>query len=362
MLGKMKYDELITLYKNNEFRKIDEQSNCRKFYLLRSISKSNTLKKFCQITNTEKNLNELLENEKIKEEDIVNFIRNEFKPKTEEEINCIEAELNKMQNFDWGGSMGNNLEKNIVNNFVKKIMKYDEIEKAITGTIQKSVYGYTLNSWYNHWSTILIEEIFNSNRRILPTVDLVEKIDFFIDNVPFDLKVTYFPEELMKRSISDELNEKYGSKNELTCSKKIAKELNITIPSDLNDKALTICLNNLLKESIDDRAKKYVQDVAEIKKKVIEYYKQNPNELMVWLYENQGEMRFDAANRFYLVLVDSENIYDSWKLKRNVNLLKREIQSKLSKFDKNNLNNIQFHWLKDGKDYNCISELLFIVK
>ncbi len=29
----MKYSEMINLYKNNEFRKIDEQNNCRKFYL-----------------------------------------------------------------------------------------------------------------------------------------------------------------------------------------------------------------------------------------------------------------------------------------------------------------------------------------
>ncbi len=358
----MKYDELIKLYKNNEFRKIDEQYNCRKFYLLRSISKSNTLEKFCEMTNTEKNLNELLENNNITEKNIVDFIKKEFQTKTEEEISEIEAELNKMQNFDWGGSMGNNLEKNIVNNFVKKIMKYDDIEKAIAGTIQRSVYGYTLNSWYNHWSTILIEEIFNCNDKILPTVDLVEKIDFFIDSIPFDLKVTYFPEELMKSAISTELYEKYGSKSELTCLKKIARTLNITIPSDLNDKALTICLNNLLKESVDDMAKKFVQDITNMKKRVIEYYKENPNDLIVWLYENQGEMRFDAANRFYLVLVDSENIYESWKLKRNVNLLKKEIQLKLSKFNKSSLNNVKFHWDKDGKDYNCISELLFIVK
>ena len=358
----MKYNELLNLYKNNEFREIDKQINCRKFYLLRSISKSNTLKKFCEKTNSGKDLNKLLESNKIKEEDIIEFIKEEFKAKNEEEINAIEAELNKMQNFDWGGSMGNNLEKNIVNNYVKKIMKYEEIEKAISGTIQRSVYGYTMNSWYNHWSTILIEEIFNCNNKILPTVDLVEKIDFFIDNIPFDLKVTYFPEELMKSSIAKELNEKYGSKNELTCSKRVARELNIMIPTDLNDKSLTICLNNLLRESVEEKAKNYVRDIANMKKRVIEYYKKNPNKLMIWLYENQGEMRFDAANRFYLVLVDSENIYDSWKLKRNVNLLKREINAKLSDFDNKNINKIKFHWLKDGKNYDCISELLFIIK
>lgn len=358
----MKYEELIKLYKNNEFRKIDKESNSKKFYLLRSISKANTLKKFCKVTGVNRNLNEILDNDNIDEGTIVDFIRNEFNAKSDTETKYIEAELNKMQNFNWGGSMGNNLEKNIVNHYVKKIMKYEEIKEAISGSIQKSVDGYTLNSWYNHWSTILIEEIFNSNKRILPTIDLVEKIDFFIDNIPFDLKVTYFPEELMKKSISDELYKKYGSKNELTCFKRIAKQLNITIPNDLNDKDLILCLNKLLRESINNKAKQFLEDISNMEKRVIDYYKKHPNELIIWLYENQGEMRFDAANRFYLVLVDSENIYESWTLKRNVNLLKKEIQAKLESFNSEKINNITFHWNKDDKDYTCISELLSIIK
>lgn len=358
----MNYDELYNLYKNNEFRKIDKENNSKKFYLLRSISKAKTINRFCQMHNIEKNFNNILSDGNISEDMIIEFIKSEPILKSSEQIKDIEAELNKMQSFDWGGSMGNNLEKNIVNNYIKKILKYEEIEDAISGTIQKSVYGYTLNSWYNHWSTVLIENIFNNNKKILPTVSLVEKIDFFIDSIPFDLKVTYFPDELMKNSIAKQLKEKYGSKSELTCAKNIAKELNITIPNDLNDKALTICINNLLKESIEEKAKCFIKDLNKMKKDVIEYYKNSPQELMIWLYENQGEMRFDAANRFYLVLVDSENIYESWKLKRNVNLLKKQIDNKLDNFDKNKLNKIKFHWAKDGKDYYCISELLFIIK
>ena len=358
----MTYDDLNRLYKNNEFREIDAEANSKKFYLLRSISKAKTIKKFCEVYGIEDDLNAILDNDYITEGKIIDFIKNEPIIKSPEQIRRIEAELNKMRNFDWGGSMGNSLEKNIVNNYVKKILVYEEIENAISKGIQESVFGYTLNSWYNHWSSVLIENIFNSNSRILPTVDLVEKIDFFIDLVPFDLKVTYFPDELMKESISGKLKEKYGSKSELACAKKIAKELNIAIPTGLSDKALTICLNNLLKESVESKAKSFLNDLNQMKKDVIGYYKDNPNELIVWLYENQGEMRFDAANRFYLVLVDSGNIYESWKLKRNANLLKRQIDEKLNSFNVDNLNEITFHWAKNGQCYKCISELLFVIK
>jgi len=34
----------------------------------------------------------------------------------------------------------------------------------------------------------------------------------------------------------------------------------------------------------------------------------NPAELIKWLYEEQGERRFDAANRFFLILVDLRNL------------------------------------------------------
>ena len=267
-----------------------------------------------------------------------------------------------MQNFDWGGSKGNSLEKNIVNNYVKKILNYDDIVDAISGSIQQSVYGYTMNSWYNHWSSIMIEEIFNNNERVLPTIDLVKDIDFFVDSIPFDLKVTYFPKELMKKNIGEKLKEYYGSKSELTCMKKIAKKCNITIPEGLNDEALTICLYNLLKESVIEIAKKFIADITKIKKDVIEHYMNHSEQLMQWLYENQGEMRFDATNRIYLVLVDTENIFDSWKLKRNVNLLKNKIQEKMNEFDTTKVHQVSFTWEKDGKTYDCLAETLFVVK
>ena len=101
---------------------------------------------------------------------------------------------------------------------------------------------------------------------------------------------------------------------------------------------------------------------SDIKKEIYNYYIENPNELIIWLYENQGEMRFDAANRFYVVLIDRDNPFESWKLKRNVSLLKTGINDKIAAFDSGKLNKIKFNWFKDGKFYECFSELLFICK
>ena len=82
----MNYTELNNLYKNNEFRQIDKDEKSEKFYLLRSISKSATLKKFCEKFSLEKNLDNNLQNEQITIDKIKNYIRESFVAKTDTEI------------------------------------------------------------------------------------------------------------------------------------------------------------------------------------------------------------------------------------------------------------------------------------
>ena len=47
--------------------------------------------------------------------------------------------MNRLQYFDWGGSFGNSLEKNIVNNYVKKIQSYTQINEEIEKRFQEGV-------------------------------------------------------------------------------------------------------------------------------------------------------------------------------------------------------------------------------
>ncbi len=310
------FSDLNKLFKQNNFRDIDKDINCERFYLLKSISKSATLKEFCNEYNLKVNLDEILADSTVTTNKIKTFIKNHFKAKDNEEMLSIESELNKMEYFDWGGSFGNSLEKNIINNYVKKNYSYEKIKYEINHGILSSVNGYTLNSWYNHWSTILIEEIFNQNSNITPTIDLIKNIDFFIDGVPFDLKVTYFPEELMESEIKAELKHHFGVKNLLPCLKKIAKDLAIAIPNNENDKKLVELLYTLIIERNDITANSKLKKIEEIKTNVYKKYVSEPNKLIKWLYENQGESRFDASNRFYLVLIDKENNFNSWRLKR----------------------------------------------
>ncbi|MCH2047146.1 MAG: hypothetical protein MK289_01140 [Trichodesmium sp. ALOHA_ZT_67] len=47
--------------------------------------------------------------------------------------------------------------------------------------------------------SILIEDIFKDHTRVLFTVRKIKQFDFFIDGIPFDFKMTYFPGEFMKK-------------------------------------------------------------------------------------------------------------------------------------------------------------------
>ncbi|PIF03475.1 MAG: hypothetical protein CSA86_05580, partial [Arcobacter sp.] len=308
--------------------------------------------------------------------------------------------------------------------------------------------------WYNHWTSIIIEDIFKDHNKVLPTVGLVKKIDFFINNTPFDLKVTYFPQELMNEKLKNfgyekekqllykkclELGIKVDKscdskslknylkdyqqtitnfikqnranievlkqkctdlsilfneeqedkklkkqlleglrnyregikvyisdtkyKSELTRIKNKCEELGIVIPDDLSDKALEQHLYNKLSEHNSVSANKFVEEFRELRKTIINEAEQNPKELKKWLYENQGEARFDASNRFFLILTDENDIYDSWKLKRSINFLKEKINSHLNRISNNSKDlELEFFWKKDNKTYKCKSDILFVKK
>lgn len=355
------------MFVNNKFRELDSDEKSTKFYYLRSISRRKDLDDFCrenEIVFSDKKVATLLEDlfndDDVTVAKIKDFIENKHKEQVKERnisIDDLVKELNRVRNFDWGGSYGNSLERNIINNYVKKIVSYDTLNKKIENDLLASLRGYTINSWYNHWSSILIEDIFKNQSNITPTVGLVKKIDFFINDRPFDLKVTYFPEEFMK----DKLREK-GFGVELTRVKEAARENKILIDENLPDRALNMQLQELLKENNSKKAKAFLNELNTLKENIIEEAMENPEELIIWLYENQGEMRFDASNRFFLILTDTDNIYDSWKLKRNFNLLNKEISKKIDKITTEGPIKTSFYWEPERKNYNIIADILFIAK
>lgn len=362
----LNFNDLDQHFRNDRFPNIENDIRGIRFLKLRSMSRKETMEEFCQIHDIDLSLIQSREYFKhifnfdgISDQDIDNFINLKYQQERAvrlENQDYLVDQLNRLQFFDWGGSFGNSLEKNIVNNYVKRIQSYTQINEEIEGSLLSSLRGYTLNSWYNHWTSILIEDLFKDHSTVLPTVGLVKKIDFFINNIPFDLKVTYFPEQLLSEKLKTG-----GFGNELTKLKQICRSLRIFIPTDLKDKELKEHLLNIVSEDQRPEARAFIAELKEFKRNIISEAEANPSELKKWFYENQGEARFDASNRFFLVLTDEANMANSWKLKRNINFLRENINAHLDnlRLDMSNLET-EFYWYEDQRTYNCKSDILFL--
>lgn len=109
--------------------------------------------------------------------------------------NRLKEDLYKVRYYTWGGDQNNSLDKHFVSKYVKVISSYDDlIDKQ--REIADNAWNYVQTSWYNNWTSYLIESLFKKHTRVVSAVGEIKSVDFFIDGNPIDLKVTFFPESV----------------------------------------------------------------------------------------------------------------------------------------------------------------------
>ncbi|MGI6393280.1 MAG: hypothetical protein ACOX2F_00885 [bacterium] len=276
------------------------------------------------------------------------------------DIQQLDSELYKLKNFEWGGDYQNSLDKHLVSRYIKiKNPSFDCLMSKFETEINPAVQGYVLNSWYNYWSSILIENIFKSHPVVLPTVGQIKSVDFFVNDIPFDLKVTYLPAEYIKQKRKEK-----GFPVELTFLKQKAKEANISYDKTAKPNNIFYEITEKMKDRNDDLCKQTLQSIKNEKIQILKEAQENPKLLAKWLYENQGEMRFGSENRLFLVLVDTEDFNNSWKLKRNIDLLEPAIASYLDNFNNINIGDLQIDFEFKGKPhkFSALADVVFVVK
>jgi len=276
------------------------------------------------------------------------------------DIQQLVSELYKLRNFEWGGDYQNSLDKYLVSRYVKvQNPSFDYLMSKFETEINPAVQGYVLNSWYNYWSSVLIENIFKSHFAVLPTVGQIKSVDFFVGDIPFDLKVTYLPAEYIKQKRKEK-----GFPVELTFLKQKAKEANIVYDKEAKPSDIFYEITEKMKDRSDDICKQTLQTLKAEKIEILEETQFNPKLLAKWLYENQGEMRFGSENRLFLVLVDTDDFNNSWKLKRNIDLLKPTIVSYLENFKNKKIDDLQVDFEFKGKPhgFSALADVIFVVK
>ena len=363
---KEEFRRLKRYYDEDDFEKLLKHKLGVYFLKMRSISRAPLLRRLANkvridITNVPGgDLFKYLFCKQISEDVLDEFlieVYNEERQNLIQDEDQLYSQLYKVKVFDWGGFYQNAVEQTIVNNYVKKIRDYNVLVERIENDINPRIRGYIICSWYNHWTSILIEDMIKRQPNILPASGLVKKIDFFWFNFPFDLKVTYFPDEYLQIK-----REELGLKKELTDLKKFARRLNINYDRNAKDREVFEELLTRISEYPSREAKEFIKNFHSIRRGIIEETMDNPISLIRWFYENQGIRRFDAANRFFIVLVDLNNLEESWKLKRNKELLKNHIEGFFRKNKNPDFENmkITFNW--QGREYSTYAVVLFIVK
>lgn len=267
------------------------------------------------------------------------------------DVDKVRTALCKINAYEWGGDHNNSLDQYLVRRYVKVISDYDTLQKKAT-EIQANAWNFVQTSWYNNWTSYLIESIFKKHERVLSAIGEIKSVDFFIDKYPIDLKVTYFPNEFMEKKLKDKIGNK-----ELAWLKKEAKKFNIIPDKNLSDaEQLTF-----LKEELENHGHSNIIDaLTKHKQKIIDEACKHPEELMKWLYENQSARLFGAENRLFLVLVDTKDMKQSWKMKRAFTLIKPTVENYLDSFNAHSLKEIKFTF--NQKKYTSLSDIIFITK
>lgn len=253
--------------------------------------------------------NQALSNEHIDE--LLRRVYHELKTYRGIDFEKIKDSLLKIANEgdeywnSWTSVYRDDIRQHIQHHFVRttRIQSYDELLKKLERELNPVIKGYVIISWYNQWSSACIEDFILSHPKVVPTARRIDKVDFFFLDIPFDLKITFIPLEYIPKK---------GF---------------------------------------------YRQE------DIIQEVESNPQNLIKWFYENQGEMRFSDSHRIFIVLVNKENLEKSWKLKASLDLIQKEIAKFLE--DKQSKDDItKVKWSFSGKkisgQYETYSDLILI--
>jgi hypothetical protein len=144
---------------------------------------------------------------KIPDETINSFIKNKYQEQVRNRQKLIsdkdlEKELMKVSDFKWGVVQGQ-LDQKIQSEYVRKFFRYQDLINGVKDKLHDEITNYVIATWYNHWTTVLIEDHISQHPFIVPTLKNNFGIDIFFDNQPFDLKITYLPKNFTLKQALD---------------------------------------------------------------------------------------------------------------------------------------------------------------
>jgi hypothetical protein len=135
----------------------------------------------------------------VEEKVIDNFIKEKYSEQIKERRSLISdedlrQELMKVEDFSWGVVQGQ-LDQKIQREYVRRFFKYEELINNVKDNLHSDITNYVICTWFNHWTTVLIEEHISLHPSVIPTLKNIKGVDIFFDGQPFDLKTTPLPRD-----------------------------------------------------------------------------------------------------------------------------------------------------------------------
>jgi len=120
---------------------------------------------------------------------------------------AIVKELDKVDAHIWGMVQGK-ADAYIQSNYVRKYFRFDELVNAVRKSLFTAMEAYTLCTWYNHWSTVFLEDLICQNKKVVPIIKKVKGVDVIWNEQPVDVKATNLPKEWFRDgyTIDDAIN------------------------------------------------------------------------------------------------------------------------------------------------------------
>ena len=85
------------------------------------------------------------------------------------DIDLLKEDLYRIQYYAWGGDQNNSLDKYFISRYVKVISNYTKLQNK-QAEIGTNAWNYVQNSWYNNWTSFIIESLFKRNQRVISAV------------------------------------------------------------------------------------------------------------------------------------------------------------------------------------------------
>lgn len=158
---------------------------------------------------------------------------------------------------------------------VSNITELKNVIVVMKEMLKKKIYW----TYYNTQTTRIIEDIFSRHSNVIPTLVDIKGVDFFIDDLPIDLKITRLPkgfgedfdkDELIKWFYENQSEQRFGAENRLFLVLNDRRNpentdwLKITHYNDIRNK-INQYLDDFTSEQMDDISFSFARKMYNVK-------------------------------------------------------------------------------------------------